>query len=164
MDKTRILQQGEEAKFKVEIKDFDMEAGEFSLTLRYGYRRQQINVPKSAMFMGSDGKWYFTFSTAGITGRVVAELVWQVPDSDMADNYREEHDEQYLCFVVSTPCPQFISCPNCDTTDQRVTYTRTEQSSIADLYAYLETAEGDKIISCDNEVILVLKEIETNNE
>ena len=53
--------------------------------------------------------------------------------------------------------PQFLSCPNCGS-DQPVTYTRTEESSIADLYAYLETIEGDKLISCDNEILLVLKE------
>lgn len=164
MDSTRIIQQGEEAKFKIEIADFDIEDGLVTLELIYSYRRQKITIGKDKLFQGSDGKWYFAFNTADITGRVVARCTWRVVDTDCDDGYREEVDEQYLCFVVSTPCPQFISCPNCDTTGQRVTYTRTEQSSIADLYAYLETAEGDKIISCDNEVILVLKEVETNNE
>lgn len=159
MDKTRIIQQGEEAKFKIEIKDFAMDDNEFVLKLVWGYRRTTMEIPKSKMFKGPDEKWYFMFDTNDMVGRVTAKCSWRVPDQDCDDGYREEVDEQYLCFVASTPCPQFVSCPICES-DQRVTYTRTEQSSIADLYAYLLTSEGDKIISCDNEVLLVLKETE----
>ena len=163
MDKTRILQQGEEAKFKIEIADFDMEAGEFSLQLVWGYRRNRMTIDKSQMVLGSDGKYYFTFDTNDMSGRITAVCTWQVADSDFADDYREEVDEQYLCFVANVPCPQFISCPSCSTSDKPVTYTRTEQSSIADLYAYLGCADYDRILTCDDEVILVLKEVENNN-
>lgn len=163
MDSTRIIQQGEEAKFKIEIKDYDIENGSVELKLVYGYRRNEISIGKNQMFQGSDGKWYFTFSTEGITGRVSVVCTWQVVDTDCDDGYRMEVDEQYLCFVVSTPCPQFVSCPACSTSDLPVTYTRTEQSSIADLYAYLGCADYDRILTCDDEVILVLKEIENNN-
>ena len=162
MDKTRILQQGEEAKFQVDIADFNMADKEFSVTLIYGYRRTTVEILKNQMFQGADSKYYFAFDTDGMVGRVTAVCTWRVPDSDCDDGFREETDEQYLCFVANTPCPQFICAPNCDINDHRVTYTRTETSSIADMYAYLETAEGDKIISCDNEILLVLKE-ETNN-
>lgn len=160
MDKTRILQRGEEAKFRVKIKDFSMDDGDFSLKLIYGYRRTTVEIEKSQMFKGSDGEWYFIFDTDDMTGRVTAVCSWRVPDSDCDDGYREEVDEQYLCFVAQTPCPQFVSCPNCDISDLRVTYVRTEQSDIADEYAYLLTSEGDKLISSDNEVLLVLKETE----
>ena len=163
MDKTRIIQQGEEAKFRIEIENFDIESGTLQVELIHGYRRQKITITKEQIFQGSDGNWYFTFSTEGITGRVTAVCTWRVPDTDCDDGYREEVDEQYLCFVVSTPCPQFVSCPNCDATEQRVTYTRTEQSSIADDYAYLGCADYDRIISVDDEIMLVLKEIENNN-
>ena len=163
MDKTRILQQGEEAKFQIEIKDFDMESNDFQVTLIYGYRRTTQLITKGQMVHAADGKWYFTFNTDGMVGRVSIECLWQVPDTDYADGYRQETDEQYLCFVASTPCPQFVSCPACSTSDLPVTYTRTEQSSIADLYAYLGCADYDRILTCDDEVILVLKEIENNN-
>ena len=164
MDKTRILQQGEEAKFQIAIKDFDMEANDFQVTLIYGYRRTTQLITKGQMVHAADGKWYFTFDTDGMVGRVSIECLWQVPDTDYADGYRQETDEQYLCFVVTTPCPKF-SCPSCDYThNQVVTYTRTEQSSIADEYTYLGCADYDRIITCDDEIILVKKEIVVNNQ
>ena len=158
MDKTRILQQGEEAKFKIEIADFAMEDNDFSVQLSWSYRHITMDIPKEKMFQGPDGKYYFTFDTDEMSGRVTALCKWRVPDSDCDDGFREETNEQYLCFIVTTACPNFLSCPRCNTTDLPVTYTRTEVSSIADSYAYLETSEGDKVISCDNEIILVLKE------
>ena len=163
MDKTRILQQGEEAKFQIAIKDFDMEANDFQVTLIWGYRRTTMVITKSQMVHAADGKWYFTFDTADMVGRVVIICTWQVPDTDYADGYRQETDEQYLCFVASTPCPQFVACPAC-TDDHPVTYTRTEQSSIADEYTYLGCADYDRIITCDDEIILVKKEIVVNNQ
>ena len=135
-----------------------MEDNDFSVKLIYGYRRTTVEILKNQMFQGPDSKYYFTFDTDGMAGRITAICTWRVPDADCPDGYREETNEQYLCFVVTTPCPKFISCPYCDTSENRVTYNRTEESNIADSYAYLETAEGDKIISCDNEIILVLKE------
>lgn len=164
MDNTRIIQQGEEVKFQVDIADFNMEDNDFSVTLVWGYRRTTMEIPKEKMFQGPDGKYYFTFDTDTMSNRVMALCTWRVPDSDCDDGFREETDEQYLCFIVTVPCPHFISCPNCDGEEQRVTYTRTEVSSIADTYEYLETAEGDKIISCDNEILLVLKEEVTPDE
>ena len=163
MDKTRILQQGEEAKFQIAIKDFDMESNDFQVTLIYGYRRTTQLITKGQMVHAADGKWYFTFDTDGMVGRVSIECLWQVPDTDYADGYRQETDEQYLCFVASTPCPQFVACPAC-TDDHPVTYTRTEQSSIADEYTYLACADYDRIITCDDEIILVRKEIVVNNQ
>ena len=163
MDKTRILQQGEEAKFQIAIKDFDMDANDFKVELVYGYQRTIVEIDKSQMVHSADGKYFFTFDTDGMVGRVTAICTWQVPDTDYADGYRQETDEQYLCFVASVPCPQFISCPQCSANDNPVTYTRTEQSSIADEYTYLACADYDRILTCDNEVILVLKE-QTNNE
>ncbi len=162
MDKTRILMQGEEAKFHVAIKDFDMDANSFAVTLIYGYRRVKMEITKAQMFQDGGGNWYFVFDTDGMVGRVTARCTWRVPDADCPDGYREESDEQYLCFVATTPCPQFIACPAC-TQDGRVTYTRTEESDVAGLYAYLACADYDRILTCDNEVILVLKE-QTNNE
>ena len=163
MDKTRILQQGEEAKFQVAIKDFDMDENDFKVELVYGYRRTTVEIDKSQMVRSANGKYFFTFDTDGMVGRVTAVCTWQVPDTDYADGYRQETDEQYLCFVASVPCPQFISCPQCGANDYPVTYTRTEQSSIADEYTYLACADYDRILTSDNEIILVLKENAENN-
>lgn len=161
MDKTRILQQGEEAKFQVAIKDFDMEANTFAVTLIYGYRRVKVEIEKSQMFQDGAGNWYFVFNTDNMVGRITALCTWRVPDADCSDGYREESDEQYLCFVATTPCPQFLVCPAC-TQDGRVTYTRTEESDIAGMYAYLACADYDRILTCDDEVILVLKDNNQN--
>ena len=161
MDNTRILQQGEEAKFQIVIEDFDMEANDFQVTLIWGYRRTTMLITKSQMVHSADGKWYFAFDTDGMVGRVSIECLWQVPDTDYADGYRQETDEQYLCFVAAVPCPQFVSCPAC-TQEHPVTYTRTEQSSIADEYTYLGCADYDRIITCDDEILLVLKTVSDN--
>lgn len=160
MYKSRILQRGEEAKFEVAIKDFDMAAHNFAVTLEYGYRRTTVEIPKSAMIHGADGKWYFVFDTDDMIGRVTAVCTWQVPDTDCEDGLRQEEDRQYLCFVATTPCPDLVCVPHCD--GNRVTYQRTDQSDIAGKYAYLTTSDGDIIITSDKEAILVLKEI--NNE
>ena len=161
MDKTRILQQGEDAKFQVAIKDFDMEVNIFTVTLIYGYRRVKVEIEKSQMFQDGAGNWYFVFNTDDMVGRVTVLCTWRVPDTDCPDGYREESDEQYLCFVATTPCPQFLVCPAC-TQEGRVTYTRTEVSDIAGLYAYLACADYDRILTCDDEVILVLKDNNQN--
>jgi len=157
MDKTRILQRGEEAKFHIAIKDYDMEANDFGVKLCYGYRRVTVEITKQQMAHGSDEKWYFTFDTDDMIGRVEVECYWQVPDTDYADGYRLETDRQYLCFVADSPCPKLI-CSPCVDTAGKVTYIRTEQSSIADEYEYLLTAEGDRLITRDNEYILVQKQ------
>ena len=158
MDKTRIFSKDEEIKFEVLIKDFDMEANDFGIQLIYGYRRNKVEIQKSQMIHGSDNKWYLTFDTEGMVGRVEVECWWQVPDTDYADGYRKETNLQYLGFAATTPDCQYITCPACGCdTNQPVKYTRTETSSIADDYAYLLTSEGDRLITSDNEYILVLK-------
>ena len=49
MDKTRIIQQGELAKFKVEIANFDMEANDFHVELIYSYRQTVITITKEEL-------------------------------------------------------------------------------------------------------------------
>lgn len=162
MDKTRILQQGEEAKFQIDIKDFDMDANDFGVTLIYGYRRNVVVISKSNMIKGVDGKWYFMFGTDNMVGRVEIKCVWQIPDSDYPDGLRQEENLQYLCFVASTPYANLITCPNPDNS-QPVIYKRSEQSGVADKYEYLLTSQGDILISVDGDILLVLKE-QINNE
>lgn len=155
MDKTRIIQQGEEVKFQVQIKNFDMEANDFRVELVYGYRRTTVTIEK-AQTLENAGLFYIIFDTDDMVGRVTARCTWFIPDTDAPDSYREKVDEQFLCFVVTTPCPQFITCPAC-TDEHLVTYTRTEQSDIADKYQRLADKYDRPIMTADGEYILVMK-------
>ncbi len=157
MDATRIIQQGEEAKFKIAIADFDMSEGDFKLELIYGYRRTVVEIDKTQMFADTNGNWYFVFDTDAMVGRVTARCTWYIVDTDASEEKREMVNEQYLCFIVSNPCPQFLTCPAC-AADTEVTYTRTEESSIAELYYRLCDFYGNPITTCDDEYICVLKE------
>lgn len=156
MESTRIIQQGEIAKFKIEIDSFDMLANDFKLELIYGYSRNIVEIKKSDM-VDSGGTYYFSFDTGEMVGRVIARCTWYLEDTDVEGSEREKVEEQYLCFVVTTPCPQFLTCPACDTTNQLVIYTRTEQSSIADRYQRLVDVYGRPIKTVDSEYIYVAK-------
>lgn len=72
-----ILQQGQEAKVQVSIKDFDMRYRDFNVSLIYGYRRTVVEIPKSAMVHDSDWNYFFTFDTEGIVGKVTARCEWR---------------------------------------------------------------------------------------
>ena len=162
MDKTRILQKGEEAKFYLDIEGFDMDGRDFRVELIYGYRRHVMTITKEQMAKSTRDRWYFVFSTEDMLGKVIARCVWSVYDEDFPDDSREEVDEQYLCFVASTPCPQMIPCPAC-TIDRTVTYERTTESTLAELYKYLCDKDGNRIVSSDDCYMLVLKEPINNN-
>lgn len=155
MDKTRIIQQGEIAKFQVQIANFDMEANDFRVELIFGYRRKKATIEKSQM-LENGGTYYFTIGTASMVGRVTARCVWFVPDGDLDGGLREKDDEQYLCVVVDTPCPQFLTCPAC-TEEHPVTYTRTEQSDIAEKYQRLADRYDRPLLTVDDEYIFVMK-------
>ena len=101
MDKTRILQQGEEAKFKIAIKDLDMAANFFGLKLIYCYRQEEVKITKEMMFTDSGGEWYFTFGTGGIIGRVEVECTWHVPDTDDQGHQIEQAAQQNRRVVVT---------------------------------------------------------------
>lgn len=162
MDKTRILQRGEEAKFYIGIEGFDMDGRDFRVELIYGYLRHVMTITKEQMAKSTRDRWYFVFSTEDMLGKVIARCVWSVYDEDFPEDSREEVDEQYLCFVASTPCPQMIPCPAC-TIDRTVTYERTTESTLAELYKYLCDKDGNRIVSSDDCHILVLKEPINNN-
>lgn len=155
MDKTRIIQQGEVAKFQVQIANFDMEANDFRVELIYGMRQQVVTIDKSQM-LENGGTYYFTIDTASMVGRVTARCVWFVPDGDLNGGLREKDDEQYLCFVVTTPCPQFLTCPAC-TEEHPVNYIRIEQSDIAEKYRRLADCYDRPLLTVDDEYIFVMK-------
>ena len=155
MDKTRIIQQGEVVKFQVQIADFDMEANNFRVELIYGYRRTTVTIEKDQM-IENGGQYYIVFDTEDMVGRVTARCVWLVPDTDVQGSEREKTDEQFLCFVVTTPCPQFLTCPAC-TDEHSVTYTRTEQSDIAEKYQRLADRYDRPLLTSDGDYIFVVK-------
>ena len=155
MDNTRIIQQGEVVKFQVQIADFDMEENDFRVELIYGYRRTTVTIEKDQM-IENGGQYYIVFDTEDMVGRVTARCVWLVPDTDVQGSEREKTDEQFLCFVVTTPCPQFLTCPAC-TDEHPVTYTRTEQSDIAEKYQRLTDRYDRPLLTADGDYIFVVK-------
>ena len=155
MDNTRIIQQGEVVKFQVQIADFDMETNNFRVELIYGYRRTTVTIEKDQM-IENGGQYYIVFDTEDMVGRVTARCVWLVPDTDVQGSEREKTDEQFLCFVVTTPCPQFLTCPAC-TDEHPVTYTRTEQSDIAEKYQRLADRYDRPLVTSDGDYIFVVK-------
>lgn len=157
MDSTRIIQQGEIAKFKIEIADFDMSGGDFKVELIYGYHRTVVEIDKDQMFADDDNNWYFCFDTDDMVGRVTARCTWYLSDTDTSTEIRPKVDEQFICFVVSNPCPKFITCPAC-TTSSSVTYTRTEESSVAEYYYRLCDFYHHPLVTADDCYICVLKE------
>ena len=164
MDKTRIIQQGEEVKFYIDIANFDMDERDFRVELIYGYRRHVMTITKEQMNKSTRDRWYFVFDSEDMLGKVTARCVWSVYDEDFPNNSREEVDEQYLCFVATTPCPQMIPCPACMQEHTVTTYERTTESSIAELYKYLCDNYGHRIVSSDDNYILVLKEQINQNQ
>ena len=132
-----IILRGELAKYIANSKrqDFDFSRNDFHLEIIYGLRENVMTIPKSAFLSSSEG-YVFSFDTTPMIGRVKARLVMQIPDTDVPDSTRLEVDEQYIAFVVETPCPKLFSCP-CSSGNHDITYKRTEQSDIADKYVRL---------------------------
>lgn len=157
-----IIQQGTEAKVIITIDDFDMDENTFKVQLIYGYRRTVMEIDKAQMQQG-DGVWFFVFDTADMVGRIVARCTYNVPDMDASGGIREKVDEQFLCFVAPVPHPECVCIP-IDTEEHKVHYQFTDESGIADKYQYLETSEGDKLITIDNMYIMVLKEAQEAQE
>lgn len=153
MDVNKIIAQGTEAKFKVEIKDFNMVNGDFFLEIINGYRRTLIEIEKGQMFSDVDGNFYFLLDTECLAGKVTAKCTWYVPDTDCNDGLRTRVNEQFLCFVAPNPCPLF-AC-KCDCIDGDVTYTRIDASDLSESYSILCDKDGKAILTANDEYIYV---------
>ena len=106
-----IIQQGEEAKYRIAIEreGFSMSEHPFALTLKWGMQGPTLEIQKSEMLTDEQGNWFFTFNTADMVGVVTVECAYDVPDSDYADGYRTEKEQQPLCFVNTSPrMPQMM--------------------------------------------------------
>lgn len=160
MDATFIIQQGERAKYFVSSKkwNFNFEENSYHLEILYGMFGQKITIQKSD-FQYLDDKWVFSFPTTGMVGPVKARLVMELFDPDCPDDTREEVDEQYIAFVVNTPCPRLLRCPACCEQDREIIYERTEASDIAEKYARLADKFGKRLRTSDGGYLFVLRNL-----
>lgn len=159
MDAKNIIQQGERAKYFVRSDkwNFNFEENSYHLEIIYGMMGQKITIPKSE-FQYLNEHWVFSFPTNGMVGPVKARLVMELFDPDCPDDTREEVDEQYIAFVVTNPCPQFLRCP-CDSGEHEIVYERTEASDIAERYARLCDKNGVRLMTSDGGYLFVLRNI-----
>ena len=159
MDAKNIINQGERAKYFIRSDklNFNFEENDYYLEIIYGMSGRKITIEKSD-FLYLNNRWLFSFPTQGIIGPIKARLVMEIIDEDCPDGVREEVDEQYIGFVVTSPCPQFLRCPACSTVHD-IVYERTERSDIAELYARLADKDGKRFITDEDEFLYVLREI-----
>ena len=160
MDEKFIIQQGERAKYFVKSNkwNFNFEENSYYLEILYGMFGQKITIQKSD-FQYLDDKWVFSFQTTGMVGPVKARLVMELFDPDCPDDTREEVDEQYIAFVVNTPCPRLLRCPACCVKDREIIYERTEASDIAERYARLADKNGNRFRTSDGGYLFVLRNL-----
>lgn len=149
MAEITILRRGTEAKCYVDIKNVTMEDIDFKVELIYGYRRTTIEIEKSKMSQDTHGKWFFVFNTAGIIGLLTARCMWYLKDTDCPDGERSKVDEQPLCFVADATCTKLFSCP-CQSENQPVTYTFTDDSDIASEFVRLCDCDGHPLAASDD--------------
>lgn len=158
MDAKNIINQGERAKYFIRSDklNFNFEENDYYLEIIYGMSGRKITIEKSD-FLYLNNRWLFSFPTQGIIGPIKARLAMEIIDEDCPDGVREEVDEQYIGFVVTSPCPQFLRCPACSTVHD-IVYERTERSDIAELYARLADKDGKRFITDEDEFLYVLRE------
>jgi hypothetical protein len=156
MDESKIIPQGELAKFRMNIKDknFDAEFDDFAILLNYGMMGESVEVKKSDCIIDADGN-YFSFDTSKMIGKVTAVCAYDIGDSD-TEGVRRRVDIQILCFVSPVPCPRFLACSACDDEEHLVEYTRITDSNVTDSYELLCDCDGNAFVSSDKMKIYVL--------
>lgn len=158
MDTKLIIPQGEQAKFKIDIKDefYDIASDNFTLELCYGMRGESVTIPKSECTVAAEG-CYFFFDTSKMVGVVNVICHYDVGDSDTGGT-RKRVDMQRLCFVSPVPCPTFMCCPACATEEHLVEYTRITDSDATATYDLLCDKYGTVFVTRDLMNIYVLHE------
>lgn len=156
MDATKIIPQGEEAKFLIVIdhEGFDQVEDNFFVTLTWGMSGQSLTIKKADMIPGDEGTFYFTFATDDMLGKVTAECSYLIPDDNFADHFRTEVDRQILCFITPAAQPKLVFCPM-DTEEHDVTYTRIDTSGEGLTYSQLLSVLNEPIITVDGLAIYV---------
>lgn len=162
MDASRIIQQGDIAKFQVAIThpDYNQRTGPFHVVLSWGIPERRMTIDRSDMVSDEEGSFFMSVPTAGMLGRVKAECHYTVPDSDFPDTgNREEIDIQFIAFVTDTPCPRIASkccCPS--EKNARVSYTRIYRNDANSLYLNLRDSEQRPLRDSDGKQLRVRKE------
>lgn len=158
MDATKIIPQGELAKFRMNIKDtnFDAEFDDFTILLNYGMMGESVEIKKSDCIIAAEGN-FFSFDTSKMIGKVTAVCTYDIGDSDTG-GVRRRVDIQMLCFVSPVPCPRFLACPACGDEEHLVEYTRIADSNATDKYELLCDRDGNVFVSRDKMKIYVLAE------
>lgn len=153
-----IVQQGEMVKFKITIakQGFVQNDDNFRVRLSYGMLRKEIIIEKSEMISNEQDEWFFMFPTENMVGLVMATCEFDVPDGDYSGGYRRETDRQYILAVITHPFPARICVPAASD-DHEVTYERTEESDVAELYMYLQDRNGKNLKTADDMYLMVLK-------
>lgn len=144
MNVKNIIQQGEDAKYNIRIEreGFSMQDNDFRLTLKWGMQEKYLVIQKSQMMEDEAGKWLFTFPTKEMTGIVTAVCEYDVPDSDYADGFRTEKEEQPLCFVnANMRLPQMMKDGGIYN-GRYVSYERRLRSDVRSLYVILRDVTG----------------------
>lgn len=155
-----IIQQGEEAKYRIAIEreGFSMTENPFMLTLKWGMQGRTLTIDKSEMLTDESGQWYFTFPTADMVGVVTVECAYDVPDSDYPDGYRTEKEQQPLCFVNTSPrMPQLMRDHGGIYQGVYVSYERTLRSDKRSLYRYLRDILQNYLRDVNGRRLRVLK-------
>ena len=155
-----IIQQGEEAKYRIAIEreGFSMTENPFMLTLKWGMQGRTLTIDKSEMLTDESGQWFFTFPTADMVGVVTVECAYDVPDSDYLDGYRTEKEQQPLCFVnTSSRMPQMMRDHGGMYQGIYVSYERTLRSDKRSLFRYLRDIFQNYLRDVNGRRLRVLK-------
>lgn len=165
MAELNIFQRGDKAKFIITSQNpnLNMETCDFYVELIYGMRADKITIQKSEMLYGTDGEYVMIFSTEKMIGKITARFVWYCIDTDVdPDNRRQEVDEQIIGFVVDTPCPHLISCPQCGSVGHDVRYELTDEPDIA--AKYLRLCVTEMVIPEHGEPYPIYRPLVTRND
>lgn len=156
MDSTKIIPQGEEAKFLIDIEHegFDEGSDNFDVKLSWGLSGQSLTIKKSEMVQGDENTYIFVFDSTNMLGRVTAECRYYIPDDNYPDGYRTEVDRQILCIVTPVAAPKYVFCP-VDTAEHDVTYTRIQTASVEITYSMLTTKYNEPLVTVDDQYIYV---------
>lgn len=147
MQKDKIIQKGDTAKYQltIEHQDFDQQRDQFWVVLHYGMTGGTMRICKEQMPHDEDGNWFLLFQTANLPlGQVKAETHYMVPDSDIEGGVREEVEWDWLGFVTDSPCPQFACRCHCQhPIEEHVKFKRAFRGDVNTVYMNLRTSDGE---------------------
>lgn len=157
MEAKNIIQQGTTAKYAVSIsrEGFDSDTDDFAVRLSWGLMGKSVTIAKSDMTPVKDGRWLLDFTTDQMVGAVTAATMISVSDPDIKGGTMQEADRQVIAFVVTTPNPRLLMCPDGED-GHCVTFERITEPDLSEEYQYLRDSKGRRLVTADNQYLLVL--------